>query len=68
MQRDQEIAEIFGSWERRARKIELQAVTRVEGVRFLYDLLRFAYRDELPSPLPIKSLGVFHTLQAIGRG
>ena len=68
MQRDQEIAEIFGSWERRIRKIELLPVTRVEGVRFLYDLLRFAYEDELPSPLPIKSLGVFHTLQAIGRG
>jgi hypothetical protein len=68
MQRDQEIAEIFGSWERRARKIELLPVTRVEGVRFLHDLLRFAYGDELPSPLPIKGLGVFHTLQAIGRG
>jgi hypothetical protein len=68
MQREQDIAEIFGSWERRAKKIELRPVTRAEGVKFLYDLMRFAYSDELPSPLPIKSLGIFHTLQIIGRG
>ena len=68
MQRDPEIAEIFGSWERRVRLISLEPVTRQEGGRFLYDLMRYAYNDNLPAVLPVKDAGVFHTLQTIGRG
>jgi len=68
MQRDPAIAEVFGSWERRASKIQLMPVTKREGVKFLYDLMRYAYNDHLPVPLPIKDLGVFYTLQTIGRG
>lgn len=68
MQRDPEIAEVFGSWERRVSKIQLAPVTKREGVKFLYDLMRYAYNDHLPEPLPIKDLGVFYTLQSVGRG
>jgi hypothetical protein len=68
MQRDQGIEEIFGSWERRHSMIQLAAVTKREGVEFLYALLRYAFPDHLPEPLPIKDLGVFYTLQTIGRG
>lgn len=68
MQRDPDIAEVFGSWERRASKIQLVPVTKQEGVKFLYNLMRYAYNDHLPEPLPIKDLGVFYTLQTIGRG
>lgn len=68
MQRDPDIAEVFGSWERRISKIQLAPVTKQEGVKFLYDLMRYAYSDHLPEPLPIKDLGVFYTLQTIGRG
>lgn len=70
MKRDPDIAEIFGSWARRvdSSRIELEPVTRSEGVQFLYDLLRYAYDNEIPSPMPVASSGIFHTLQAIGRG
>ncbi len=68
MQRDPEIAEVFGSWERRTSKIQLVGVTKREGVKFLCDLMRYAYNDQLPVPLPIRDLGVFYTLQVIGRG
>ncbi|MEM3433312.1 MAG: hypothetical protein QXP27_03950 [Candidatus Methanomethyliaceae archaeon] len=68
MQREPEIAEVFGSWERRISKVYLTPVTRQEGVRFLWDLMRYAYEDIIPEPLPIKDLGVFHTLHTIGRG
>jgi hypothetical protein len=68
MQRDPAIAEVFGSWERRADKIQLMPVTKREGVKFLYDLMCYAYDSHLPVPLPIKDLGVFYTLQTIGRG
>jgi len=68
MQRDPAIAEVFGSWERRASKIQLAPLTKREGVKFLYDLMLYAYDSHLPMPLPIKDLGVFYTLQTIGRG
>ena len=68
MQRDPDIAEIFGSWERRISKIQLVPVTRREGVKFLHSLMHYAYNDRLPEPPPIKDVGVFYTLQTIGRG
>lgn len=68
MQRDPEITEVFGSWERRIDKIHLAPVTKWEGVKFMHDLMRYAYNARLPTPLPVKDIGVFHTLQTIGRG
>jgi hypothetical protein len=68
MQRYQEIAEVFGSWERRISKTQLSSVTKRESVEFLYNLMHYAYEDNLPEQLPIKDLGVFYTLQTIGRG
>jgi len=68
MQRDSEITEIFGLWDRRISKIHLAPVTRQEGIKFLYDLMRFSYEDRLPEPFPIKDLGVLYSLQNIGRG
>ena len=68
MQKDPDVAEVFGGWERRVRKIKLQPVTKVEGIKFLFDLLRYAYKEEIPSPSPMKSSGILHTLQAIGQG
>ncbi len=68
MQRDPEIAEVFGSWERRVQKVELVSVRRQEAIQFLYGLMRFAYEDDLPVPLPIADSGVFYTLCTIARG
>ncbi|MEW6424673.1 MAG: hypothetical protein AB1523_07985 [Bacillota bacterium] len=68
MQRDPEIVEVFGSWERRAGRIQLAPVTKQEGVKFLCDLMYYAFGGRLPEPLPIRDLGVFYTLQATGRG
>lgn len=68
MQRDPDIAEVFGSWERRATKVVLASVRRREAVHFLHGLLRFCYEDDLPSTLPIADSGVFYTLSTIARG
>jgi len=68
MRGDPGVDQIFGSFERRINIIKLNPVSKSEGVTFLNDLICYAYQDEIPTPTPLKSTGIWHTLQTICRG
>jgi len=68
LQVDEETALIFGGLGRRAGIIELPQIRKQEGIEFLYALLKYSYRNNLPQPLPFDNLGVFHTLYRITQG
>lgn len=68
MRNDPEINQTFGSYERRIEIIDLPPITPREGIQFLWDLLLYAYEQELPRPLPIASAGVLSTIYKIAKG
>jgi hypothetical protein len=68
LQVDEETALIFGGLGRRAGIIELPQIRKQEGIEFLYALLKYSYRNNLPQPLPFDNLGIFHTLYRITQG
>lgn len=68
MRNDPELSQVFGSYDRRVDTIDLQPVLPSEGLKFLWDLLSYAYESSLPDPLPISSAGVLNTIYTIGRG
>jgi len=68
LQVDEETALIFGGLGRRAGVIELPRIRKQEGIEFLYALLKYSYKNNLPQPLPFDSLGIFHTLYRITQG
>src|SRR5215471_15462007 len=65
---DPEFAQVFGSYDRRLDIINLQPISRTEGLKFLWDILLYAYEQQLPNPLPISSMGVLSTLHTIAKG
>ncbi|MCQ5340604.1 MAG: hypothetical protein NO483_02705 [Candidatus Methanomethylicia archaeon] len=59
---------IFGSLGRRIGVIELPQIRKEEGITFLFELLKYAYRENLPYPLPINNFGIFNVLFRITQG
>jgi hypothetical protein len=68
LQVDEGTALIFGGLGRRAGVVELPRIHKQEGIEFLYALLKYSYKNNLPQPLPFDSLGIFHTLYRITQG
>ena len=68
LQTAEETSLIFGGLGRRADYIELRTIRKKEGIRFLYELLKYAYNDYIPQPLPIMNFGIFNLLYRISRG
>lgn len=58
---------IFGGLGRRVDIVELEELRKKEGLDFLKALLGYSYRYHLPTPLPIKNLGLFNTLLRISQ-
>jgi len=68
LQTAEETSLIFGGLGRRAGVIELPVIKKEEGIIFLYKLLRYAYEDSIPQPLPITNFGVFNLLYRVSLG
>jgi len=68
MRADPEIDQVFGSYDRRIDKINIEPIRSQEAVRFLFDLLKYSYQDNLPEQLPFTSAGILYNLYSIGRG
>jgi len=68
LQADEETALIFGGLGRRAGVIDLPQIRKEEGIIFLFELLKYAYRDNLPDPLPFNNLGIFNAIFRIAQG
>jgi hypothetical protein len=63
-----EYSEIYGGWRRRTEIITLPLVKKIEGIPFLWDLIKYSYRDVLPHPLPIRNIGVLNGIYKIAQG
>ena len=68
IQRDNDLNLIWGSLGRRIGTIELPVVPKIEGITFLYDLLRFSYENNLPNESPISSIGVLYSIYKVSNG
>ncbi|MEM1574159.1 MAG: hypothetical protein QXI49_06770 [Candidatus Methanomethylicaceae archaeon] len=68
LQVDEETSLIFGGLGRRVGVIDLPQISKQEGIEFLYALLKYSYKNNLPQPLPFDNMGVFHTLFRITQG
>ncbi len=68
LQVDEETSLIFGGLGRRAAVIDLPQIRKQEGMEFLYALLKYSYKNNLPQPLPFDNLGIFHALFRITQG
>jgi hypothetical protein len=68
LQTTEDFSLIFGGLGRRAGRIDLPQIQKEEGITFLFELLKYAYRGELPQPLPINNLGIFNTIFRIAQG
>jgi hypothetical protein len=68
LQIKEDTALIFGGLGRRGGAIELPAIRKVEGLQFLFELLRYSYEGKLPEPLPFRSFGIFHAIYRIAQG
>jgi len=65
---DPDIRQVFGGFGRRLSVINVEPVRPNEGVKFLYELLKYSYHGSLPSPLPVSTTGVFYNLVSVTRG
>lgn len=64
-----EFSQIFGGLGRRIGVIYLPGIKRIEGVHFLWNLIKgFCFNDELPEKLPISSVGVLNVIYRITLG
>jgi len=68
LQVDEETSLIFGGLGRRAGVIDLPQIRKEEGITFLFELLKYAYRNKLPQPLPFNNLGIFNAIFRIAQG
>lgn len=59
---------VFGGLGRRSAVIDLPQVSRSEGTDFLYSLIRYSYKNELPPILPVQSEGILLALYRIAEG
>ncbi|MHA1331034.1 MAG: hypothetical protein ACTSR2_08155, partial [Candidatus Hodarchaeales archaeon] len=59
---------IWGGLGRRIKEIELPHVSRYEGLKFLFELLKYSYNGELPGVLPIESEGILSLLHLVSLG
>ncbi len=58
---------VFGSLGRRWGVIDLQPLSKEEGIAFLQHLLAYCYRGVLPSPHPFESSGIFEALLRVSQ-
>ena len=63
----QDTSLIFGGVDRRAPKIELNPITKEEGVEFLMELINYAYKDDVPDAFPFRSTGVLQLLVEVSQ-
>jgi hypothetical protein len=68
LQTEEDTSLIFGGLGRRAGVIDLPQIRKEEGITFLFELLKYIYRDNLPQPLPFSSFGIFNALFRITQG
>ena len=68
LQTSGEFSLIFGGFDRRAGLIELPTIRKEEGITFLYELLRYAYENDIPQPPPIINFGIFNLLYRVSQG
>jgi len=68
LQVDEESALIFGGLGRRAGVIDLPQIRKEEGITFIFELLKYIYRNNLPDPLPFNNLGIFNAIFRITQG
>jgi len=68
LQVDEETSLIFGGLGRRAGVIDLPQIRKEEGITFLFELLKYAYRNNLPHPFPFNNLGIFNAIFRITQG
>ena len=59
---------IWGGIHRRIHEIQLQSISKEEGLKFLFELMKYAYENDLPDILPFKSEGIFNTLYSVSLG
>jgi len=64
----EDFSQWFGGLGRRTGLIPLPEVNKEEGIRFLWDLLVYAYDGKLPDPLPISTIGIFDGIYHITQG
>lgn len=68
LQVSEETALIFGGLGRRGAVIDLPQIRKGEGMGFLFALLNYSYRNDLPEPLPFKTSGIFNAIFRITQG
>lgn len=64
---DPDIRQVFGGYGRRMDKIHIDSITLQESVRFVHDLLKYAYGGKLPEPLPVQSPGILAALATVAK-
>jgi hypothetical protein len=64
---DPDVRQVFGGYGRRMDKIHVESISLAESVQFLYGLLRYAWDDHLPRPLPVRSPGMLVALATIAK-
>jgi len=68
LQSDRETSLIFGGLGRRINVIELPEIRKNEGINYLFALLKYSFKGNLPKISPIENLGVFNLLLKVSQG
>jgi predicted DNA-binding ribbon-helix-helix protein len=68
LQTEEDTSLIFGGLGRRAGIIDLPQIRKEEGITFLFELLKYSYRNDLPQLLPINNFGIFNVIFHIAQG
>ncbi|MDT7886512.1 MAG: hypothetical protein RQ968_03985 [Thermoproteota archaeon] len=59
---------MIGSFERRVVIIDLPQIRKEDGILFIYELLRYSYEDNIPTPFPFINFGICSTLFRVAQG
>jgi hypothetical protein len=59
---------IVGSFERRVVIIDLPQIRKEDGILFIYELLRYSYEDNIPTPFPFINFGICSTIFRVAQG
>ena len=68
MEISDETSLLFGGFERRTTVIDLPQMRKTEGMKFLFELLRYSYYKKVPDPPPFQTSGILHGLFKIAQG